>query len=77
MEADDGGEDFRRGGEGGRGEGEEEVGLGVHLRGGGEEAIVADSGCGGDSFCDFTLHHEDGAADGAGAGGCKEVEEDV
>lgn len=45
----------------GRGQSEEEVHLGIHLRSGGEETVVADTGGGGDPVGDLALHHENGA----------------
>ena len=49
----------------------------VELREGGERAVVADAGGGGDAVGDFALHHEHGAVEEIGARGGVEVEQDV
>ena len=48
----------------------------MELGGCGEEAVVADAGCGGEAVGDLALHHEDGAGKEVGAGERKEAEED-
>ena len=77
LETEDGGVDVGWRGKGGWGEGEEVLDLGVHPGGGGEHAVVADAGEGGDAIGDLALHHEDGAFERGGEGGGEEFEQDV
>jgi hypothetical protein len=77
VEAEDRGVDVGRWVEGAGRQREEVRDLGVELGEGREWAVVADAGCGGDAVGDFALHHQDGAAEQALAGGGEEVEEDV
>ena len=77
VEAQDGGVDVGRRREGAGREREEVLDVRVDLREGGERAVVADAGRGGDAVGDLALHHEHGAAEEAGARGGEEVEQDV
>ncbi len=74
-QAQDGGMNLRRRREGFRGESEEGLDAGVELRGGGEQAVIAGAGAGGDALSDFMLDHHDGAVDDGVRG--EEVKEDV
>ena len=77
LEADDGGVDVRLWGEGLRRQGEEHLGRGVHLGGGGEDTEVADAGRRGDALGDLVLEHEHGAAEMAAFAHFEELEQDL
>lgn len=77
LQAEDGGVDVWRWGEGGWGKGEEGSNTGVHLGGCRQEAVVADAGGGGDSISDFALHHQDSAGDDAKGAGGEELQQDI
>ena len=63
--------------EGRRRKGKERIHLRIHLRGSGEQPVVANAGRGGDTVRDLALHHQDGTCDEAHRTRGKEFEQDV